>query len=577
MTTRERLIAVVLTGCIVLAVGAALGYFLVYSPLQEKKEAASKIQDEIDEIENKVFAVNSDRQKIAAVKRQSLPPDVNQAKSQYKLLLERLLQIAGITNYGMSEGKVLDSRSPITPELVLPNPASPGAVLKQPAYSRLEFSLDIKKANLWQITNFLEEFYSIDLLHQITYINLDRDNKASETRNGLNLKLNIEAIILDKAEERKTLMPVTSAVAAVGGAMAIEAVAYKPELVRTLAKASRTSVLSATNRDYSFLAYKDLFYGVLPPPNPPAPFALGRFDSVTLGREEKPVDVKVRLSGEGASTAKVTATATGSLVPEGDLKVDPKTFAITIPGVGNMETPESATSTVEVIATTADGSKTLKESFKIAIAKIPPPPETPKPTGPDIASAIKMIIFSGRSDGTAKAVIFDAANPFKFEINSDGKKVEVTRFWQATGKNWRKDLDYEHPTGVLAFADTFSTTKRTFKVVAFEEDAVILSEVAQIGAKPEAPKAPLGGGFGRPPAGGGFGRPPVVAKQGPASPLAAMVGNPPTAIPVPVLFRWTLGKSLAEIIQLKPDEAKAIMLRVAAEGPIVSTTVSTGN
>ncbi|MBA4189834.1 MAG: hypothetical protein C0467_17770 [Planctomycetaceae bacterium] len=552
MTSRERAYAILLIGLIVLGGGALVGYVLVYSPLQDKYAAAEKLEAEANGYDEKANAVMAARLKIAAVKRQSLPPDINQAKAQYKLLLEQLLRNAKLIDHKIPDMRVLDNRAPATPELVLPNPnanasgnaASPTAgsppgvtaqSLKKPAYTRLEFKVEVKKADIWQVVDFLKTFYSVDLLHQITFINIVRDNKVTDPRNGLDLHLTIEAIILDKAEARKSLLPPNPTPAA---------------------------VLAAKPRDYSFIAWKDMFYGVLPQPSV-NPLTLGRFDSVTLERDEKPAEVKVRLSGDGAAGAKVVATASGSLLPEGELKVDPKTLIIAIPGVGTEDTPESATSTISVVATSPEGT-TAKSSFKVAIAK-PPVVETPKPRM-DIASTIKLVIVSGRSDGMMKAVIFDAANPFKYEVTATGKQVEVLRFWQATGKTWKKDLDYEQPTGVLSFSDDFSATKRSFKVIAFEDDAVILSESGRPDlAKTETPKR-----------GGGSRTGSGTAKQGPAEPLALVASNLATAIPTPTLYRWTLGKSLNELTKPSPTEAAAILKRIATGGPILNVTASNG-
>lgn len=549
MTSRERLLAVLLLGLIALGGGGVLGYFLVYAPLEEKRAAAQKLDDEASEFDSKSAAVTAARQRLAAVKRQSLPPDLNQAKAQYKLLLEQLLRDAKLTDHKIPDMRVLDSRAPTTPELVIAAPAAVGngsalpaaagapalaapKAQKKPAYTRLEFKVEVKKADIWQVVDFLRAFYSVDLLHQITFLNIVRDNKPTDARNGLDVHLTVEAIILDKADARKTLLPPTPTPAA---------------------------VLAAPARDYSFLAWKDMFYGVLPPPNV-TPLTLGRIDSVTLGRDEKSAEVKLRLSGDGATGAKVVATASGKLIPEGELKFDPKTNTIAIPGAGTDETPEGATSTISVVVTNVEGV-TAKRSFDVTIAKKPVEPEPPKPKI-DIASAIRLVILSGSSEGGPKAVIYDAANPFKYELTTVGKKVEVRRFWQASGKTWKKDLDYDQPAGVLAFADDFSATKRTFQVVAFEGDAVVVSETARTEApKTETPRRPGGSR-------------PTTPKQGPGEPLAAVAGSIATAVPAPTLYRWTLGRSLGELGKLSPDEAKAILKRVAADGPIVGVTAS---
>jgi hypothetical protein len=578
MNFGERITTFALIGLIVVGVGGLLGYTLVYQPLEQKWAAADRLEEEITDIQRKVQALVALKPRLQEMKRQSLPADINVAKAQYRLLLERLLQQARISEFKIPEVRILDSRPPVTPELVLPNPtpANPNGTIKKPAYTRLEYRITARRTNIWQIADFLQGFYRVDLAHQITAFRISRDNKPTESRSGLDFDVTIEAIILqlNKADERATLFPVPTAVGAVSGNLGIEAVARKPEVNRLLLPAPATPPL-AKDRDYSYLALRDMFYGPLPPPRPPEPFVMSRLSDVTLSRDEKPATVRVWLSGEGAVGAKVVATASGSLLPEGELPVDPKTYVITIPGVPE-DTPESATATVTVVATSADGSKTQKGSFRVTVArkKEEPPPPAPKV---DVSAAIRLIGITSDSNGTMTAIIKDAAAPYRYELVAGSKKVEVVKWWQATNKIWKKDLDYDQPAGVLLISDDYSATRRTFKVIAIEDDAVILSETPKVEAATSDSKAPAapGGGFRTP--GGGFRTPggpssPVAVRQGPVTPLAALTGNPITAIPTPTLYRWPIGKSLLELKPLDAAEARTVLRQVAAHGPLAGTS-----
>jgi hypothetical protein len=68
-------------------------------------------------------------------------------------------------------------------------------------------------------------------------------------------------------------------------------------------------------------------------------------------------------------------------------------------------------------------------------------------------------------------------------------------------------------------------------------------------------------------------------RQGHADPLAIVAGNPVAATvpPVPALYRWTLGKSLKDVIdpkgnsKLSTDEVRKVLKRVADGGPLAST------
>jgi hypothetical protein len=626
MNSRESTMVWILLGACVLGGGGVLGYMLVYSPLQDKWDEAKKLENENSDLDSKITMITAARAKIAEMRRQSLPQDLNQAKTEYKLLLERLLQAAKISDYKLPDARVLDTRAPITPVLAIPNPtpADPMGTVKKPAYTRLEFRIDIRGATIWQLVDFLSAYYKLDLLHQITELNITRDNKATDIRSGLEIHITCEAVILDqtdmrpaseqeksrlRADPRPALFPVSTAVGAVGGNLAVQAVARKVEVARGLTPTAADSLLSAKKRDYSFLALRDMFYGLLPPEKPQPPFSLGSIDNVTINKPEEASTVKFKVSGEGSAHAKFTATASGSLLTEGPLTVDEKTHTISIPKV-SAELGSSATSTISVTATSSEG-KVEKRSFTVAMGK---PPFKMKDPGPDIASAIKLTMVTGDSDGSVKAVIFDAANPYQYKLTGTSKSVEIVRWHPWVPKkgelkrDWETDKTYTHPPGVLAFADDFSRTKRTFKVLAIEPDAVIVEDITppelrrgqwKGGGRPGGfgpggfgPGGGGPGGFGPPGGGGpggfgpgGFVPPAAPPPQKPAEPLSALVGNAPLSLPDPELYRWPLGKSLKEVLappdpttheshRLSADEAKKILKRIASEGPVGQMTVS---
>ncbi len=556
MTSRERTLAIVVLGLLLVVGGGAAGYMLIYEPLQEKNAAALKLRGEVEDLEKTALTMRKNLPQVAEVKRQSLPPDESIAKAQYKLLLERLLLEAKITNYTLPDGRIA-AATRSTPELAP----------KKPAYKTITFQIDFTKADIWQVADFLYDYYQLDLLHQITELRITRENRTTEPRNGLSVHITTEAIILDGVEPRVALFPVTAAVAAVAGYPGLQAVVAKPELIRRMTSTTASPVLATRTRDYSWLAQRDMFYGQLPPPvvTPPSPLRIERLDNVTMDRNEKSKDVRVRVSGDGSVDAKIEATVSGSLLPEGALTVDPKSHTITIPAI-DTDASEYAYSTVSIVATAANG-KTAKGSFMVS-----PTRSEEKKVGPDISTFIKLVIVSTASDGTAEAMIKDNANPYRYRISVTTKGIEIIKEWPATGKTWKRDRDYDHPPGVLLISDEETSTKRTFKVIAVEHNALIVSEQTL----PEPAKDT------KPPKIGGMGfRPPPVgpAKQGHADPIAAVAGNLAAAIPQPVYYRWGNGKSLREMLdqkgnKLSPEEIKKILGRVASEGPVPPVTLS---
>jgi hypothetical protein len=560
MTSREHTLALGLLALIFLGGGGFLAYTFAYEPWQAKKAEAAKLQKEIDDLDIKVMTLTKERPNIQHVKRASLPPDVNLAKQQYVLLMERLLQQAKITDYTYTEAQVVpNARPPVTPEIAP----------KKPAYATLKFTINIKKANMWQVADFLQAYYQLDLLHQITDLKIVRENAPTESRNGLKVDITSEAIILDGAEPRTALFPVTTAVAAVTGLPGLQLVSLTPELSRKLTSSATNPVLATSNRDYSLLALQDMFYGLLPKAPPPAPFAMGRLADVVIPNPPptEPIPVTVRLSGEGSVGATITARAAGSLFTEGPLPVDPKTNTISLPAVTlSEELDPRATSTIMVEAVSADGKK-QKGSFKVSLAapRVEPKYEPPKP---DISTAIKLVGVTGSSTGTTTAIIFDAANPFRYLINLSAKEVVVTKFYLKAKGVWGKDSEYEHAAGVLMISDEeLSGTKRKFKVLAIDNNDLIVQEINSP-ETPAEPKPAGRGGMGRP--GGG-----ATVRQGRAEPLAVLTGNVATAVPPPKLYRWLYGKSLAELQAIPPEEARKIIKQVASGGPLSMIALST--
>jgi hypothetical protein len=570
MTPRERTLAILLVAGIMLGGGALLGYMFVYTPLQEKWAQSRGLETEIGKLDEQLASLNKLKPRIAEMKRQSLPADADleKTKLKYQQMLEQL-RPTGLATTG--DYKVSFSKQQ-------PTSGTPEIAPKKAAYTRLEFIVKIDNANIWQVVDFLTRYYQVDLLHQITELRITRANKPTEARTQLDVYMTCEALIVDGAEPRSTLFPVSSAVAAIGGYRAVEAVINKPELTRRILPQSPTPVLASRGRDYSLIVRNDMFYGMLPKPEAEPSFAIARISDVTISKpEETPAAVRVRASGKGSTGATAEAKVTaGDLFPKGPLSV--KDMSIVLPKVDEEigVLGSSSTATISVTVTSGEGEK-KETTFKVAMGpeQKPGPPPTP---GIDIASAIKLVGFASSTEGaatTVTALIFDSANPYVYKIVGKGKTVEVIREWSSTTKTWRKDADYEQPAGVLAFSDDFSSTKRTFRVIAIESDSIV---VAEIGAPPAKASAKLPG-IGKFPVGGG--RP----KQGPAEPLAVLAGSAAAAVPQPVYYRWPLGKSLKDLLESDPkkscrlpaDEVKKILKRVSDAGPIDIALIAAGN
>src|SRR5581483_12451820 len=120
-----------------------------------------------------------------------------------------------------------------------------------------------------------------------------------------------EAIILDGAEPRNVLFPVTTAIAAVSGTAGLQAVTFNPELTRKLTTNTTNPVLATHTRDYSFIAQRDMFYGTLPAKADPVLFTIGKLNDVTIPYPypAEPMPVRERLAGDGSAGATIKAHA----------------------------------------------------------------------------------------------------------------------------------------------------------------------------------------------------------------------------------------------------------------------------
>ena len=558
MNSREQTLAIILIGAIVATVAGAGGYFFVLSPLNKQRNAEAALRSEIAELEGQVEAQEKAAKRLAVARVRSLPADESLARREYTVALERMAEAAGVPKGYTITPKSADNSARSVPEVTK----------GKPVYTRLAYDITFKKVDMAAVKNFLERYHRLGLLHQITSLNIKKDDdpsaKSKSSRADLTVILTTEAIIVDGAENRKTLLPVPTAFAAIGGAALYRGMAASPEYARGVAPQALVPVLAANPRDYNLIVQKDPFHGPLPPEKEPEPFKLLSLKDVKVKPEKTPDPVKVYLTGEGAVGAKVTAIAAGSLFAEGALKVeskpDSKTHTIELPSTSASE----GTATISVIATSADGSKIEKASFKVSLEEVV---EVKREPGEDISASIILTGAAPRSDGTAWARIFDNANRLRYTIEATPKGVTVLKeYKRAATLPWRKDVDHDHPAGVLVISDEETRTHRTFRVVAVDIEGLIVADLKPEGAA-EKPKAPPGKGVWPPR---------DKPKPAPANPLAAIGGNMSVAVQPPKFYRWPVGQSLKSLKALSDEDARKIQKAVGASGPVfdVSSVVS---
>jgi hypothetical protein len=145
---------------------------------------------------------------------------------------------------------------------IVPKPpdskSGPTLANKKPIYTRLEFAVQLK-GDLASLVDWMERFYKLRLLHQIRNLSIQRpvDSARNANTGDLDINMTIEALVLDTAEVRKTLVP-----------------DKPPELPPLL----------TPGRQYASIAGKNVFFG--PPPAAPKSDAIDatpyvKFESTT--------------------------------------------------------------------------------------------------------------------------------------------------------------------------------------------------------------------------------------------------------------------------------------------------------
>lgn len=270
MTPRERTLAT-LVGAFILAVLVGLGgYVGVYLPLSAKREAARALDDEIADKEFRLATILKDKPRLDAALKRSLPAHPDDARQEYDAAISRLLRDAKVPAAAITvRPKAVDNRNvpEITPKLG-PTPA-------RPAYTKVALEVTLKPVSYATLIDVLYRYYRLDLLQQITKFNVKRleggaaarrTSSVLQDRADLEVQFVTEAVILDGAENRRTLAPVPVAMGAAGGAAGYGALLHSPVVARRIVRPEADAILAAADRDYTLLLVKDVFHG---PPNPP--------------------------------------------------------------------------------------------------------------------------------------------------------------------------------------------------------------------------------------------------------------------------------------------------------------------
>lgn len=260
MNSRERILAFGVLTVVVLAGAAFLVNTLILSPLRERKETLVRMQQDIDNKQDRVNQIEADRPKLARWRQMTLPPDINLSKREYEKYLSGLLETSKFPrgSYSVTPKQVDEKTSPTIPG-------------KGPIYTKLSFTI-ISHGKLENLVDFLHEFYTTGLLHQVKNLSIVRPltvNNANQNREQLDINMTVEALILKNADPRNELLPVFSRKLVVidtfatmmshGGLPA--AFAHVPNILSPFGEFG-PGKLAKPERDYAEISKKDIFMGV---------------------------------------------------------------------------------------------------------------------------------------------------------------------------------------------------------------------------------------------------------------------------------------------------------------------------
>jgi hypothetical protein len=197
MNPRERILAALLIGLIILGAGGFLGYKLFWQQRQDRLKLLDKLLKEKDEKQARLEQVEADRARLALWRELSLPADPEVARREYEKYLTGLM-----VRHGFEPGTFS-----VTPRQ-LDTKSSPTLANKTPIFTRLTFVVQAHP-NMDSLVKMLEDFYRTGLLHEIKTLSILRPlTTTAQSRQGdLDVNMTVEALVVNGADNRAWLLP----------------------------------------------------------------------------------------------------------------------------------------------------------------------------------------------------------------------------------------------------------------------------------------------------------------------------------------------------------------------------------
>jgi hypothetical protein len=274
MNPRERILASGLVVVVVLVGGAFLFHRLFLVPLANRDTKIEQFQQEVDEKGERVNQILAEKAKLAKWRGLSLPADVDMARREYENYLTELLRDSGFAPATLTvTAKPVDTKSSPTISGRASGASSDAQAAQGggarrgdlPVYTRLAYTVQ-GRADLAHFVRMLERFYRTPLLHQIKNLTIQRPlTPGSQQQGDLDVNMTVEALVVDGAEKRPTLLPgldrrfvAVDVVTALGHGLA--GLALVPWAVGPTGPVG-PGTLAQRARDYAAIADKNIFFG----------------------------------------------------------------------------------------------------------------------------------------------------------------------------------------------------------------------------------------------------------------------------------------------------------------------------
>ncbi len=255
MSNRERSLAAVLAGFLVLIGIGFVAYQFVFSPLAAKNKQIDGLNEDIRQRNLDLDEIQTAKRKFETTRQMSLG-NAGVSRGPYAELLKSLLVNAGFPVTALKISlKEPDSKT------------APAIQGKKTAYTRLVYDISAK-GELFYFVEFLKRFYEQPLLHAVKSINILRPSDAkAQARGELDVTMTIEALVLENATEQSPPVrtPTELAAVSIAGGLGAKGLSAKVFVAGKPLPGAEVVALATPARDYQSISTKNVFFGPAPP------------------------------------------------------------------------------------------------------------------------------------------------------------------------------------------------------------------------------------------------------------------------------------------------------------------------